>query len=88
MLKMMSVSELPCTSGLSDLSPERLNLIVSAFNHVSEGVIISANGVVLEVNHSFSRITGFKASEVLGKKTSVLTSLLLNDDLEKIFVIN
>jgi diguanylate cyclase (GGDEF)-like protein/PAS domain S-box-containing protein len=84
MLKMMSDSELPCTSGLSDLSPERLNLIVSAFNHVSEGVmVISANGVVLEVNHSFSRITGFKASEVLGKKTSVLTSLFLSDDLEK-----
>lgn len=75
MLKMMNDSTLPCTEWLNGLSYEQLCLIVSAFNHAREGImVVSSEGVIQEVNSAFSRITGFEASEVIGKENSVLAS--------------
>lgn len=64
---------------VSGLSPERLNLIISAFNHASDGIMVtSVDGVILEVNHAFSRITGFAAKDIVGQKTSTLKSGVLS----------
>ncbi|WP_114418606.1 diguanylate cyclase domain-containing protein [Marinospirillum perlucidum] len=52
---------------------ERLALTV--FNYAREGIMItSADGIILEVNASFTRITGYSREEVLGKNPSILSS--------------
>jgi PAS domain S-box-containing protein len=37
-------------------------------------VITDASGIVREVNHSFTRITGYKANEIIGHTTQILKS--------------
>lgn len=45
------------------------------FRHAIEGVMITdADGKIIAVNPAFSRITGYEASEVLGRKPSILKS--------------
>jgi|AntRauTorcE11897_2_1112592.scaffolds.fasta_scaffold09382_3 diguanylate cyclase (GGDEF)-like protein/PAS domain S-box-containing protein len=52
---------------------ERLALTV--FNHAREGIMItSAQGIILEVNDSFTRITGYSREEVVGNTPSLLSS--------------
>lgn len=52
---------------------ERLALTV--FNYAREGIMItSAQGIILEVNASFTRITGYSREEVVGKSPSLLGS--------------
>ncbi|SFC44187.1 PAS domain S-box-containing protein/diguanylate cyclase (GGDEF) domain-containing protein [Marinospirillum celere] len=54
-------------------SSERLALTV--FNYAREGIMItSAKGEILEVNDSFSRITGYSREEVVGRNPSLLNS--------------
>jgi diguanylate cyclase (GGDEF)-like protein/PAS domain S-box-containing protein len=54
---------------------ERLRLAASVFTHAREGIMITgADGAILEVNDTFSRITGYSREEVLGRKPQMLSS--------------
>ncbi|MCF8208901.1 MAG: EAL domain-containing protein [Rhodoferax sp.] len=50
-------------------------LSASVFTHAREAIMITdANGTILKVNQSFSRITGYSAEEVVGKNPRFLKS--------------
>ena len=53
----------------------RLFLAASVFSHAREGITItSADGLIIDVNESFTRITGYPREEVLGKNPRLLKS--------------
>lgn len=53
-----------------------LRLAASVFNHAHEGIVIcDAQQVILEVNPTFSEITGYERREVLGKRARFLSSV-------------
>ena len=53
---------------------KELNIAASAFE-VQEGVMVTdANHVILRVNKSFTKMTGYSTEEVLGKTTAMLIS--------------
>jgi diguanylate cyclase (GGDEF)-like protein/PAS domain S-box-containing protein len=53
----------------------KLKLAASVFSHAREGIMITdAQGCIITVNETFSRLTGFEAKDVIGKKPSVLNS--------------
>ncbi|MBA4263296.1 MAG: hypothetical protein C0443_15115, partial [Comamonadaceae bacterium] len=50
-------------------------LAASVFTHALEGIMITtAEGVVLEVNDAFSRITGYSRADITGQHTRLLSS--------------
>jgi diguanylate cyclase (GGDEF)-like protein/PAS domain S-box-containing protein len=52
-----------------------LKLAASVFSHAREGIMITdANGVIVEVNGTFSHLTGYTREEVLGKNPSIFNS--------------
>jgi diguanylate cyclase (GGDEF)-like protein/PAS domain S-box-containing protein len=54
---------------------QKLRLAASVFIHSHEGITIAdAQGLIVDVNESFSRITGYSRSEALGKNPSILKS--------------
>ena len=54
---------------------DRLQLAASVFTHAGEGIaIVDANGLFVEVNAAFTRITGYGQHEVQGQSPSVLKS--------------
>jgi diguanylate cyclase (GGDEF)-like protein/PAS domain S-box-containing protein len=54
---------------------QRLLLASTAFEHMDEGVMITdARHRIIEVNGSFTRITGYEAREVIGKTPRILRS--------------
>ena len=54
---------------------DRLRLAASVFTHAAEGITITdAEGIILEVNEAFTRITGYSREEVLGKNPRILQS--------------
>ena len=54
---------------------ERLQLAASVFSHAHEGIMITdPEGVILDVNKSFTRITGYEREEVLGRNPRLLKS--------------
>ena len=54
---------------------ERLQLAASVFTHAREGIFIAdVDGNILEVNDTFTRITGYTREEVLGKNPRLLSS--------------
>lgn len=54
---------------------EKLHLIASVFTHAREGITITAaDGTIIDVNESFTRITGYSRDEVVGKNPRVLKS--------------
>jgi diguanylate cyclase (GGDEF)-like protein/PAS domain S-box-containing protein len=56
-------------------SKERLQLAASVFTHAREGIFIAdADGNILEVNDTFTRITGYARHEVLGRNPRLLSS--------------
>ncbi len=58
-----------------EASEERLRLVATVFAHAQEGVMItSADALILEVNDTFSVITGYPREEVLGRNPSLLQS--------------
>jgi len=54
---------------------EKLQLAASVFTHALEGIMITdAQGVIIDVNEAFSRITGYERDEVLGRNPHLLSS--------------
>jgi diguanylate cyclase (GGDEF)-like protein/PAS domain S-box-containing protein len=54
---------------------ERLRLAASVFTHASEGIFITApDGAILDVNDTFTQITGYTRDEVLGRNPRLLKS--------------
>ena len=54
---------------------ERLRLAATVFTGASEGITITdASGTILDVNESFTRITGYSREEVLGQNPRLLKS--------------
>lgn len=54
---------------------ERLRLHATAFDNAHEGMTLTdLDGVILEVNPAFTRITGYERSEVIGRNPRVLKS--------------
>ena len=56
-------------------SEVRLQLAASVFTHAREGIMITdAAGTIVEVNDTFSLITGFSRQEALGRNPRILAS--------------
>nr|WP_297348594.1 EAL domain-containing protein [uncultured Glaciecola sp.] len=54
---------------------QRLKRAASVFTHAHECIMITdANGIITEVNDTFSQMNGYAAKEVLGKNPSLLRS--------------
>ncbi|MBL4631927.1 MAG: PAS domain S-box protein, partial [Paraglaciecola sp.] len=57
------------------LAEEELELAASVFTHAREGIMVTdANGTIVKVNDTFSRMTGYTPEEVLGKNPKILQS--------------
>jgi len=61
-------------------SNEQLQIAAVSFNTQNGMIITDKNQFILQVNDSFSRITGYKKEDVIGKKPSLLTSKLQADN--------
>ncbi len=60
---------------------ERLRLAASVFTGAREGITITdLTGTILDVNDAFTRITGYRREEVLGKNPRMLKSGLQSKD--------
>ncbi len=56
-------------------SESRLQLAANVFTHAREGILITdAQGNIIEVNDSFTRITGYSREETLGENPRMLQS--------------
>jgi diguanylate cyclase (GGDEF)-like protein/PAS domain S-box-containing protein len=56
-------------------SEANLRLAASVFAHSREGILITTeDGTIIDVNNAFTRITGYRADEVIGKNPSLLKS--------------
>jgi len=54
---------------------EKLQLAASVFSHAREGIMITdSKGAIVEVNDTFSQITGYDREEVLGKNPRIFHS--------------
>ncbi|MGB6193092.1 MAG: EAL domain-containing protein [Terracidiphilus sp.] len=57
------------------VAEEKLRLSAGVFTHAFEGILITdVNGAILDVNESFTRITGYTREEVLGLNPRLLNS--------------
>lgn len=60
---------------------EKLELSASVFKNAGEGIMITdINGVISDVNETFTKITGYSKEEVIGKKPTILSSGLQNKE--------
>lgn len=56
-------------------SEEKLQLAASVFSHAGESIIITdADGMILEVNDTFTHTTGYNREEVIGKNPRIFRS--------------
>ncbi|NVO05459.1 MAG: EAL domain-containing protein [Rhodoferax sp.] len=56
-------------------SEAQLLLAASVFSHAREGIMITAaDGTIIDVNESFTRVTGYSRDEALGHKPNLLKS--------------
>ncbi|MDT0595142.1 bifunctional diguanylate cyclase/phosphodiesterase [Glaciecola petra] len=69
------------TAGLASIAIEKkqteenLKRAASVFTHANEGIIITdANANIIEINDTFSSITGYSLEDVLGKNPRILQS--------------
>lgn len=54
---------------------EQLRLAASVFTHAREGITIAnADGIIIDVNEAFTRITGYSRQEVIGQNPRILKS--------------
>lgn len=52
-----------------------IRLAVTVFSHAREGIMVTeANGTIVDINHAFTRITGYGRDEVLGQNPRILNS--------------
>ncbi len=57
------------------LVEEKLKLSASVYKYSHQGIMITdADGVILDVNPAFTRITGYESEEIIGKNPRVLKS--------------
>ena len=57
------------------LAEEKTKLAASVFSHAREGIIITDDrATIIDVNHSFTNITGFSREEAIGKNPRILQS--------------
>lgn len=57
------------------LAETQLQLAASVFHNSAEGVLVTdVSGTILSVNPAFTKITGYTADEVMGKKPNLLRS--------------
>ena len=57
------------------LAQERLELAASVFSHAREGIAITdAKGTIIDVNDTFTRITGYPRDEAVGRNPRILRS--------------
>jgi diguanylate cyclase (GGDEF)-like protein/PAS domain S-box-containing protein len=53
----------------------RLQLAASVFAHAGEGIIVTdADGIIVEVNDTFTKLTGYSCEEAVGNNPSMLQS--------------
>ena len=56
-------------------SDKKMQLSAKVFNDAHEGIMITdTNGIIIEINPTFSEITGYEREEVLGETPSMLSS--------------
>lgn len=54
---------------------EKLKLAANVFNYAAEGIIVAdANGLIIDVNAAFTKITGYSIDEVFGRNPNILKS--------------
>lgn len=57
------------------MAEKQLQLAASVFTHAREGILITdANGTIVDVNATFTRITGYSRADVLGRNPRILSS--------------
>lgn len=62
-----------------ETNQKELNIVATAFE-VQEGVMVTdANNIILRVNKSFTRLTGYSVEEAVGKTTEILISKQHNE---------
>lgn len=68
----------------SDLTPDdskKVYLYERAFEQISEALMVTdLNGLIITVNKSFTKITGYQPNEVIGKSAHLLSSGKTSDD--------
>ncbi|MCF8167368.1 MAG: EAL domain-containing protein [Rhodoferax sp.] len=63
------------------LAEEKLQLAANVFTHAREGIMITdAHGLIVDVNDTFSRITGYSRGESLGRNPRFLQSERQNSE--------
>ena len=56
-------------------SEARLQLAADVFTHVREGIMITdADGIIVEINDAFTRITGYSREEIIARNPRILKS--------------
>ena len=54
---------------------EKIRLAANVFSHAREGITIAnADGIIIDVNEAFTRITGYSREEVIGQNPRILQS--------------
>ena len=73
--KIVSIDGLAVNITEQKISERKLEEAARVFEYAQEGILIaSPEGLIVNVNAAFTRITGFKKAEVLGKNPNILSS--------------